>query len=84
MEKGIDQEREREREIDKGTIIDGFTWDFTHTPKTWHRYNCQTTIEDLMQSIPWHGWYLPTSTHSMVFCIQFCDGAELVIIHKMI
>ncbi len=30
MEKGIDQERERE--IDKGTIIDGFTWDFTHTP----------------------------------------------------
>jgi hypothetical protein len=38
----------------------------------------------LMQSIPWHGWYLPTSTHSMVFCIQFCDGAELVIIHKMI
>ncbi len=28
MEKGIDQEREKE--IDKGTIIDGFTWDFTH------------------------------------------------------
>jgi hypothetical protein len=32
MEKGIDKERERDREIDKGTIIvDGFTWDFfTH------------------------------------------------------